>query len=167
MERLFLIDWEKFYVPTHSLAEMMVRGSVMYLALFVFLRFLGRRQSGSIGTADLLVIMLIADAAQNGMAHEYKSVTEGIVLVLTILGWNFLIDWASYHFPRLRPLLSQPAVCLIRDGKLQRRNMRKEMVTEEELLGQLRQKGLESPSLVRLAQLEADGQISVVATGPA
>jgi uncharacterized membrane protein YcaP (DUF421 family) len=58
----------------------------MYLALFVMLRVF-RRQTGSIGAADLLVLLLIADAAQNGMACDYKSVTDGLVLVATIVGW--------------------------------------------------------------------------------
>jgi len=60
----------------------------MYLALFVILRFIARRQAGSFGPADLLVIVLIADAAQNGLGKDYTSVTEGIVLVLTIVGWE-------------------------------------------------------------------------------
>jgi uncharacterized membrane protein YcaP (DUF421 family) len=162
MERLYSIDWEKFFIPEHSVLEMVARGSVMYLALFICLRFIGRRQSGSIGTADLLVVVLIADAAQNGMAHEYTSVTEGLALVLTIMAWDFVIDWANFRFPKLRAVLSSPAVCLIKDGKLQRRNMRKEMITEDELLGHLRQEGLESPSQVHLAQMEENGQISVI-----
>src|SRR5262245_11454559 len=102
MDRLFAVDWNAFLIPTHSILEMVVRGSAIYLALFAFLRFLGRRQSGTMGTADLLMIVLIADAAQNGMANEYRSVTEGVVLVGTILAWDFLIDWLSFRFPALR-----------------------------------------------------------------
>jgi len=62
-----------------------VRGSLTYIMLFVILRFLLKRQSGVIGIADLLVVVLIADAAQNAMAHEYKPITEGALLVLTIV----------------------------------------------------------------------------------
>jgi len=166
MEHLTSVDWQALFIPTHSILEMVVRGTLMYLAIFVLLRLLGRRQSGSLGTADILVIVLLADAAQNGMTNEYKSVTEGLALVATILAWNFVIDWLSFHVPAVRPLLSAPALCLIKDGVLQRRNMRKELITNEELLSQLREQGVESPADVKLAQLEEDGQISVVKKKP-
>ena len=90
MEKLLQVDWAGLFIPTHSVAEMVVRGTLMYLALFLILRFLMKRQGGSIGIADLLVIIIIADAAQNAFAKEYSSVTEGVVLVLTIIFWDFL-----------------------------------------------------------------------------
>ena len=71
----------------------------MYLGLFVILRFMARRQAGQFGPADLLVIVLIADAAQNGLGKEYQSVTEGLVLVMTIVAWEFLLDWLAYRYP--------------------------------------------------------------------
>ena len=91
------IDWNSIFVPSLGLAEIIVRGSLMYLGLFAVLRFVGRRQAGSFGPADLLVIVLIADAAQNGLGKEYGSVTEGLILVLTIVAWEYLIDWAQYR----------------------------------------------------------------------
>ena len=87
------IDWSSVFVPTIGVAEIVLRGSIMYLGLFAVLRFMGRRQAGNFGPADLLVIVLIADAAQNGLGKEYGSVTEGLMLVLTIVGWEYLIDW--------------------------------------------------------------------------
>ena len=84
MQAAFAIDWTSVFKPSIGLAEVVVRGSIMYLSLFIILRFLARRQSGRVGTADLLVIVLIADAAQNALGKDYQSVTEGIVLVLTI-----------------------------------------------------------------------------------
>lgn len=162
MEHVFSVDWRTLFTPEHSVFEMVVRGTLIYLALFIIMRLFGRRQSGSLSTADLLVVVLIADAAQNGLAHEYKSVTEGVALVVTIVAWDMAIDWASFRFPALRPVLSPPALPLIKNGVLQRRNMRKEMVTEDELLSLLRQEGVESPSAVKLAQLEVDGKISVL-----
>ena len=75
----------------------------MYLALFAILRFIGRRQAGHFGPADLLVIVLIADAAQNGLGKDYQSVTEGIVLVATIVAWEYAFDWAAWRYPAPRP----------------------------------------------------------------
>ena len=64
------------------------------------------------------MIVLIADAAQNGFGKDYTSVTEAIVLVITIVGWDYLIDWLAWRFERLRPWLKVPALTLIEHGKL-------------------------------------------------
>jgi uncharacterized membrane protein YcaP (DUF421 family) len=81
------IDWEKLLVPSGSLAEIVIRGTVIYLALFAAVRLLPRRTVGSLGSSDLLVLVVIADAVQNGMAGEYRSITEGLALAGTIFGW--------------------------------------------------------------------------------
>jgi uncharacterized membrane protein YcaP (DUF421 family) len=156
------IDWETLLVPEHSLLEIVVRGTVTYIGLFAILRFFLKRQSGVIGIADLLVIVLIADAAQNAMASEYKSLTEGALLVLTIVFWNFALDWLGYHFPVMQRFTRPPPLPLMRDGQFLRRNMRQEMITTEELLSQLRQQGIEDPAKVKKAFIEGDGRISII-----
>jgi uncharacterized membrane protein YcaP (DUF421 family) len=85
LSKIYSIEWADLVIPTHSILEMIVRGSLSYVALFLILRFLMKRQSSTIGIADILVIVVIADAAQNGFSKEYRSVTESIVLVLTIV----------------------------------------------------------------------------------
>ena len=155
------VDWESVFVPSLSILEIVLRGSLVYLFLFVMLRLL-RRGAGAIGISDLLVVVLIADAAQNAMGSEYKSVTEGIVLVLTIVGWDYLLDWLGFRVPALRRLLRPAALILIKDGKMQKRNMRKEMITEEELIGELREQGVDDVEEVKLSFMESDGHISVV-----
>jgi hypothetical protein len=72
--------WHDVFVPTHSILEMFVRGTIMFLTIFAVLRFVLKRQAGGLSTPDVLLVVLLADAAQNGMAGEYRSVTEGIVL---------------------------------------------------------------------------------------
>ncbi len=165
MDALFHVEWAELAIPTHSVLEMIVRGTLMYLALFVILRFVMKRQAGSLGIADILVIVLIADAAQNAFSKSYASITEGVILVLVIVFWDFLIDWAGFRFPALRPILQRPPLPLIEDGKLIRRNMRQEFITEDELLSQLRKQGVENVKEVRTAYLEGDGELSVVDRG--
>ena len=134
----------------------------MYLAMFAILRFIARRQAGTFGPADLLVIVLIADAAQNGLGKDYSSVTEGIVLVLTIVGWEYTIDWLTWRFPALRPILNAPPLKLVENGQILSHAMRREMLTDDELEGQLREQGVENVAEVRLACLEGDGRLSVL-----
>ena len=162
MEKLFLIEWADLLIPTHSLAEIVLRGTVMYLALFLILRLLMLRQTSTIGIADILVIVVIADAAQNGFAKEYKSITEGVLLVLTIVFWDRLLNWLSYRFKGFEYLLAPAPLVLIESGRMNRRNMRQELITEEELRSQMRQQGVSDFADVKKACLEANGEISVV-----
>jgi uncharacterized membrane protein YcaP (DUF421 family) len=156
------IDWNSVFVPTIGIAEIVLRGSIMYLGLFAVLRFMGRRQAGNFGPADLLVIVLIADAAQNGLGKEYGSITEGLVLVLTIVGWEYLIDWLQYRYPTLRPILTAPSLTLIENGRLNQANLRHELLSEDELRAQLREKEVVDYDEVKLAKLEGDGRLSVI-----
>ena len=162
MDKLFLIEWGELLIPTHSIAEIMLRGTAMYLALFLILRFLMLRQSSTIGIADILVIVVIADAAQNGFAKEYKSITEGIVLVLTIVFWDFFLNWLSYRFKVFERLMAPPPLVLIENGRMNRRNMRKELITEDELRSEIRKQGISDFMEIKKASLEASGDISVV-----
>lgn len=162
MSKIYSVDWADIVIPTHSLLEMVVRGSLSYVALFFILRFLMKRQSSTIGIADILVIVVIADAAQNGFSKEYKSVSESIVLVLTIVFWDFAFNWLGFHVSLFERLLAPSPVPLITDGRLNRRNMRRELITEEELRSHLRQEGLDAFSEVESAHVEGNGEISVV-----
>jgi uncharacterized membrane protein YcaP (DUF421 family) len=165
MSILLQVDWKSVFVPTVSLVEIILRGSMIYLLIFVLMR-LRRRQAGGLGIADLLVVVMIADAAQNAMAGEYKSVTEGFVLVGTIVFWDYLLDYLSYRFPGFRHWITPSPLPLIQDGKMVRRNMRQELVTREELMEHLREQGIEDITDVKEACLEGDGQISVIKKEP-
>jgi uncharacterized membrane protein YcaP (DUF421 family) len=156
------IDWHSLFLPDTPFLEIILRGSVMYLSLVVLLRIVLKRQTGTLGMTDLLLITLLADASQNGMAGEYKSLPDGIVLVATIIFWNYAFDWLSVKSVWFERLIEPAPLPLINRGKLLRQNMRRELITEAELLGKLREQGLEDLSKVKQASIESDGQISVI-----
>jgi uncharacterized membrane protein YcaP (DUF421 family) len=158
---LYDINWHDLFVPAHPI-ETILRGSLMYLSLFLLMRFVLKRESGSIGTADLLMVVVIADAAQNAMAGDYKSITDGVILVVTIMFWNYAIDWLSYHSPTMRRVLQPKPLLLVKDGRLYKQNMRKELITKEELIAELRENGVEDLSEVKEARIEEDGHVSVI-----
>lgn len=147
---------------TVSPLELFVRGTLVYIGLIVVLRFILRRDVGALGTADLLFIVLVADAAQNAMAGEYRSVTDGAILLGTLVFWNLALDWLAFHSRALRWLVEPPPLPLIQEGRIQRRNLKKEWITLEELQAKLREHGIDSPRDVRLATLETDGELSVL-----
>ena len=162
MYALMEIDWRVVFVPSNSVLEIILRGTLTYLALFVLMRVVLKRETGTVSLADLLMVVLIADAAQNAMASEYKSVTEGVVLVSTLIFWNYALDWLGARFPLFGRLVHPPPLKLVEDGRLLRRNMRKEMITEEEMMSHLREQGVEDVSEVKAAYMEGDGRISVI-----
>ena len=134
----------------------------MYLALFLIMRFVMVRQSSTIGIADILVIVIIADAAQNAFAKEYQSLTEGIALVLTIVSWDIFLNWLSFRFKIFERLLAPAPLPLVKGGKMLRKNMRRELITEEELRSQFRLQGILHMDEVKSAFLEANGDISAI-----
>lgn len=162
MEWFTPVDWSSIFIPDTPIVEIVVRGSVMYLALFCLMRFVLKRQTGSLGMTDILMLVLIADAAQNGMAGDYKSVPDGIILVSTLIFWSYAFDWLGYRFPRFERLIQPPPLRLVKDGRMIRRNMKKELVTETDLMSQLRQNGIGDITQLKEAYIEGDGKISFV-----
>jgi len=155
------VDFAALFTFSVAPLELVVRGSAIYWFLFLLFRFVLRRDTGSIGVADVLLLVLIADASQNAMAGGYESVLDGVVLVGTIAGWNWLIDWVAYRSPRLRRWIEPPAVILVRDGKPLLRNLRKEMISREELMAKLHENGIEALGDVQMARMESGGEITV------
>ncbi|HVJ12955.1 MAG TPA: YetF domain-containing protein [Burkholderiales bacterium] len=156
------MDWGEIFGVSVSPWELIIRGTAMYLFLFVVFRVVIRRRIGAVGMADILILVIIADAAQNGMSGEYRSVTEGAILIGTIIFWNVLIDWLNYRVPALQDWLEAPPMLLVRDGRILHRNMRHEFITEQELKSKLREKGVDDLSQVAQAHMESDGSVSVI-----
>jgi uncharacterized membrane protein YcaP (DUF421 family) len=161
MNAILRIDWNDMFVPTRP-AEMILRGTVMYLALFGLLRVVLKRQWTGLGITDVLLVVLIADAAQNGMAGEYRSILDGLILVATIVGWAYGLDWLEFHLPWFERLLQPRALVLVERGHIHWRHMRKELITMNELMSALREEGVQSLEEVGRAQIESDGKISVI-----
>ncbi|WP_026732566.1 DUF421 domain-containing protein [Fischerella sp. PCC 9605] len=162
MEIWFHINWQEMFIPSISVAELIIRGSLVYLALFSVLRLLPSRQLGTLGIADLLVVVLFAEAAQNAMASNYTSITEGAILVGTVIFWSYFLNWLGYQVPAFQRFLNPPPLLLVKNGRIIDRHMKRELITEQELMSQLRQQGVESLKDVKRAFMEADGSISII-----
>lgn len=162
MTDLLGLDWGGLFGFSVPPAEIIIRGSAMYWFLFALFRFVVRRELGGIGVGDILIMVIVADASQNAMAGKYNSITDGFLLVGTLICWNVAFDWLSFRFPFIRSFAKPPSLLLVKHGRLLKSNMRKEFISEDELWVKLREAGVESLDTVKEAYVEADGQISVI-----
>lgn len=157
-----MVDWTKLFALDANGLELFIRAAVIYGLLIVVLRVLGRRQFGSLEPPELLMIVLIADGVQNAMGDAYESITGGFIVGGTIIGLNYGLTALSYRFKPVQWLLRPPPLVLIEDGRYLRKNLRREMITREELDALLRLQGVENTSDVWRAYMEPDGELSVL-----
>ena len=156
------LDWSELFGLSLSPLELIVRGTAMYWFLFALFRVVIRRRVGAVGISDILLFVIIADASQNAMSGDYQSISDGMILVATILAWNMLIDWLTYASPRMEKLLQPAPLLLIDRGKVLRKHLRTEFVSEDELRAKLREHGVTDYAQVEKAHMESDGQLSVI-----
>ena len=154
-------DWASIFRPETALLEQVARGSALYFGILVLMRVMPRRTGGELATMDLIFILLIAEAAARSMG-EYHTVADGFVLIATIMAWNYLVYAISYRVRFLEKLVSAPPLQVIRDGRLLRRNMRREFLTDEELMSHLREQGIDRFEDVKSAFVEGEGKITAV-----
>jgi len=154
-------DWTAIFRPEAPLLELVVRGTVLFFGILVLLRIMPRRTGGELATMDLVFVVLIAGAGTLSLG-EYTSLADGMIVIATLMGWNYLVNALSFRIPLIERLVSAPPLQVVRDGKLLRRNMRREWLTEEELMGHLRELGIEDLSEVKAAYVEGEGHITAV-----
>ena len=159
------VDWGALFRLSVAPAELFVRGTVMFLFLWLLFRVVIKRRIGAIGMADLLVLVIIADAAQNGMAGTYTSISDAVVVVTTIVAWNVAVDWLAFRFAWLQRLIEPAPLLVVDHGRILWRNMRVELISRTELEAKLREHGVRNIAEVEKAFVEPDGQISVVKRG--
>lgn len=162
MDYFLKVDWHETFVPQLSLPEVIVRGSFVYFGLILLIRVLPKRLAGTGTIASMLFIVMMGGIATNGVVGKTTSLTDIGLLVLVVMLWVYLTDYLSYLFPKFHRLVQEPPTCLIRNGQFLHQNLRREMLSEEDLKTQLRQQDIEDVCQVMEAHLEADGTISVI-----
>ena len=159
---MFNLDWYGIFAPSVPFLEIILRGTIIYLVLFALLRFAFRRIGGTIGLGDVLMIALVAAAAQNAIAREHHSITDGLILIATIAFWNYALDWLGHRFPLIQRFYHPPPLLLVKDGRFLYKNMRSELITIDELMTHLRRAGIDDVADVAEAHMEGDGSITVI-----
>ena len=108
------------------------------------------------------MIVLISEGVGTGMYGKNLSVTGGLIVAATLLAWSHVFDWLIFRFPLAQRFLRGSPLKLVENGRLLRRNMRRELVSEAELSGHLRSHGIEHVQDVKVAYLEPNGELSVI-----
>lgn len=153
--------WEEMFKLDVSAFELIVRTSLVYLSLVLALRVVGRRETG-MELSDILMVVLISEGVGSGMYGKNLSVTGGLIVAGTLLAWSHLFDWLIFRFPLAQRILRGSPLKLVENGRLLRRNMRRELVSEAELRSHLRSHGIEDVDQVKMAYLEPNGELSVI-----
>jgi uncharacterized membrane protein YcaP (DUF421 family) len=148
---------------TMPLGEIAVRATIVYFAVIALIRLIPKRNAGHVSPNDMLTLIVIGTLATDAIIGEGSSLADKLVMIGIIVAWSYLLDLLEYRVPALRRLLRDRQTILVDRGKMVRRNMRREMVTEEELMAVLRKEGIDDLASVRSACMEADGEISVIA----
>lgn len=149
-------------VDLTSLSGIALRTAIVFVLLVPGVRLTGKRQIGEMNLHDLLMIMILANAVQNAMTAGNPHLSAAIVAAgtLILLGWLLAVV-VGRHPTWQKWIMGAPAV-LVQDGRILPRNMRREGVSEAELMVAVREQGLAELAHVKLAVLEIDGEISVV-----
>ncbi|MDY3554871.1 DUF421 domain-containing protein [Gemmata sp. JC717] len=155
-------DWAQVLIPDAALAESFLRGSVVYLALIVLFRVVLKRQGGSIGLPDVMLVVLVSECVSNALSANANSVPNGLVTASALLFWNYTLDRLAGRWPRLRRLLEPEPVQIVKDGKPVRENLDTEGISDDELRAQLRGNGIDDVAQVKSAFVESEGSVSVV-----
>ncbi len=146
----------------HTLLDVAIRTTIVYLALLVGLRLTGTRQLGQMSTFDLVLLLIIANAVQNAMVGPDTSLAGGLVAAGVLIGWHRVIDWWRLRSRSIAKLLAGEGIMLIHNGQMLAEHLRRAGITRDELRQALREHGVADVATVMLAVLEPDGAISVV-----
>ena len=143
--------------------DSIIRGAAIYIIMLVLFRIVGTRALSQATTFDLVLLLFISEAIQQALIDNDNSMTNAVLLVVTLLGMNVLLSLLKERSKRFERLMDGTPVVLLEDGTLHRGRMEKDRVDETDILEAARSAhGIERLDQVKYAVLEKSGQISVV-----
>jgi uncharacterized membrane protein YcaP (DUF421 family) len=142
--------------------DIVLRGIVVFVFLYVLMRVIGRRELSSLEPFDLILLIVLGDAVQQGLTQDDYSLTGAFLAIGTIAILQLGISYANFRFPRIRPLLEGDPIVVVQDGKLVERNVRRERLTIDDVLAAARQQNIARLDEVEWAVMETSGAISFI-----
>jgi len=154
------------FVPGVSVVEKVIRPVVVYGFLVLALRAGGRRELAQLNSFDLVVLLTISNTVQNAIIGNDNSLLGGLIGATTLVLVNAAVVRYLYRHPDLERKLEGGPVWLVRDGRVIAENLRRELITEEELMAAIRRQGLSSVAECDQVILETSGTITVIPRRP-
>jgi uncharacterized membrane protein YcaP (DUF421 family) len=145
--------------------DIALRGIALYAFVVFLLRVIGRRELSSLSAIDLVLLIVLGDAIQQGLTQDDYSVTGALIAVSTIALMQLGSSYLSFRSSRMRTVLEGDPIVLVQDGKPVARNMRRLRMTTEELAEEARGQGVASLDEVRWAIAEPSGTVSFIKAG--
>ena len=142
--------------------DIVLRGIVVFFALYVLMRIIGRRELSKLEPFDLILLVILGDAVQQGLTQDDYSLTGAMLAIGTIAVLQVAVSFLNFRFPRLRPVLNGEPVVVVQDGKPIERNLRRERLTLDDLAESARMQGIGSLDEVAWGVLETSGTISFI-----
>ncbi len=142
--------------------ELVLRALAVYVVVLIMVRVVGKRTVGQYTPFDLVVVVLLGTAVQNSLIGRDESLIGGLILAATLLALNWMAGFASARSIRLSRVIEGAAIILARDGKVDREQLRRQSVSEEELTAACRANGCCDHAEIGLAILETSGEITVI-----
>ena len=142
--------------------EIVMRGTIVFFVLMVFLRLAGKRTVGQFTPFDLLVLVLLGDALQGSMIAGDQSLQGGLILAFTLLGWSRITGFATARSETLATVVEGKADILARNGQVFHDALKSADLTLEDLEEAMRDHSVPALNKIRLAVLERDGTITVL-----
>jgi uncharacterized membrane protein YcaP (DUF421 family) len=146
--------------------DLVLRTTVVFAVLLVLTRVIGRRELSQLQPFDLILLIILGDAVQQGLTQDDYSLTGAFLVIFTFGLLQVFVSWVGYKFPRARPVLEGEPIVILQDGKLIERNLKRERLTEEEIAEEARCNGIAHLTQVRWAVLETNGKISFIKKSP-
>jgi uncharacterized membrane protein YcaP (DUF421 family) len=143
--------------------DSVLRPLVVYAVLYVLFRLAGKRTLASITAFDFVLLLIVAEAVQESLTVDDKSMTNAFLIVLTLIAIDISLSLLNQRSDRLKQVMDDVPLILVDDGKLLRERLQKSRVGEEDILHSARQsQGLERMDQIKYAILETSGGISIV-----
>jgi uncharacterized membrane protein YcaP (DUF421 family) len=147
--------------------DIVIRAAAMFVALYVLLRIMGKRELGQLSPFELVVMIVLGDLIQQGVTHNDFSLTGALLAISTFAFLAIALSWTTFLFPSAEKLLDGEPQVLVRDGEILRKNLRRDRVTESELRSEMRLAGIFDMGDVAWAIMEPQGKISFLTSDQA
>jgi len=142
--------------------DLALRAVFLYAFVLLLMRVTGRRELSTLSAVDLVLLIILGDAIQQGLTQDDYSVTGAVIVVSTIAALQVGTSYLTFRSRGARRVLEGEPVVIVQDGKLIGRNMKRERLTEDEVAEEMRAQQIASVEDVEWGILETNGTMSFI-----